>query len=328
MRTHLKSSVPTGILLAAALGLFCSVQAASAAPNVKTFATAKDAAEAYTAACEQQDTAALAAILGPDGNELINSGDEVQDRRRRERFAAMAKEGLDVRPDPVETGRFLMYVGKQEWPLPIPIVQTKDGFEFDASAGKAEILVRRVGRNELSAIEFLREFVNAELEFAYGDANQNEVRDYAQHIRSNPGKHDGLYWEAAEGQPGGPLGEFMARAQGEGYEVPETDQPFTYRGYVFRILQGQGPNASDGARDYIVRGDMIGGFAMVAYPAEYGASGVKTFVVNQTGVVYERDLGEKTRTIGATMKAYNPGKNWAPSPREEPGDEQAAPAKP
>ncbi|HMD33188.1 MAG TPA: DUF2950 domain-containing protein [Candidatus Acidoferrales bacterium] len=323
MNMNIPRAVRQILLACAVLAVLCGARSTGGTPvpAAKTFATPQEAAKAWAAACEQQDTAALVSLLGPESQDLINSGDDARDKARRERFAGMAKEAIDVRPDPAHTGRYLIYVGKQEWPMPIPIVQTKDGYEFDVAAGKAEIIVRRVGRNELSAIEFLREFVNAELEFAYSDLNQNGMRDYSQQIRSTPGKHDGLYWEAEEGQPESPLAAMIERVQDEGYQVPEKDQPFSYRGYVFRILKAQGPNAPDGAREYVVRGDMIGGFAMVAYPEEYGVTGVKTFVVNQSGVVRERDLGAQTKTIGAAMKMYNPGKAWNESPKEDSSEE-------
>jgi hypothetical protein len=294
-----------------------------AASTQKTFPTPQDAADAYLAACAAQDAAALGEILGPGGDELIHSGDDAQDQRRRERFATLAKESMEVKTDPADLERYVIYVGPRGWPLPIPIVKTKDAYRFDTAAGKDEILARRVGRNELDAIAFLRSFVQAQIDYAYSDANGNGMRDYAQTLVSHPGQRDGLYWEPKEGEAPSSVDDFVQTAVAEGYTVPEPGEPFDYHGYRFRLLTQQGKNAPGGARDYIVRGDMIGGFAMIATPLEYGSSGVKTFLVNQDGVVWEKDLGAKTKSYSAGTKAYDPDKTWMESPKEE--EEAAAP---
>jgi hypothetical protein len=311
------------IFLLAAVFLVAGIAATAAKPAAvptkaavaqTVFASPEEAAKAFVAACEKQDTAALVSLLGPGSEDLIVSGDETQDAGRMDRFAAMAKESLAVKTDPVDLGRYVVYVGPRNWPLPIPIVKVKDSYRFDSAAAKDEILARRVGRNELNAIAFLRGFVQAEIDFAYSDANKNGLRDYAQTLISEPGKRDGLYWEPKEDDPISPAADFVEQ---EGYTLPGPNEPFTYHGYSFKILKGQGKDAAGGARDYLVRGDMIGGFAMVATPTEYAVSGVKTFLVNQDGVVWEKDLGARTKAFGATAKLYDPDRSWVESPVEE-----------
>jgi Protein of unknown function (DUF2950) len=289
------------------------------------FPSPEEAAKAFAAACEKQDAAALVSLLGPGGEDLFNSGDETQDSRRMDRFAAMAKESLEVKTDPVDLERYVVYVGPRGWPLPIPIVKVKDSYRFDAAAARGEILARRVGRNELDAIASLRGFVQAEIDYAYSDVNKNGLREYAQTLVSTPGKHDGLYWEPKEKEPISPATDFVEQALSEGYTLPGPNESFTYHGYVFKILKAQGKNAAGGARDYVVRGDMIGGFAMVATPAEYAVSGVKTFLVNQDGVVWEKDLEANTKSFAATVKLYDPDKSWTESPVEETSDSDAKP---
>jgi hypothetical protein len=313
------------ILILAAFLLF-STPSSFAAAGQKTFASPQEAAKAFADACEKQDTATLVSLLGPGGEELINSGDEQQDTRRRERFATLAKESTEVRPDPYYPERFLVYVGKRNWPLPIPIVKKGDAYGFDPAVARTEILARRVGHNELDAIEFLHGFVRLEIEYAYSDSNHNGMRDYAQSLVSTPGQQDGLYWEAQEGQPASPAADFVADILSYGYELPAPGESMLFHGYVFKILKAQGSHAAGGARDYVVTDVMIGGFAMIAYPAEYAASGVKTFIVNLDDVVWEKDLGAKTTALASATKAYDPGSGWVESPREEP--EKPADTKP
>jgi Protein of unknown function (DUF2950) len=300
---------------------------AIAKPKQKTFASPDDLATAYVTACEQQDTAALRALLGPGSEELINSGDETQDQRRRERFSTMAKEVMQVRPDPYNLDRFLIYVGERQWPLPIPIVKDGNAFRFDTAAAKTEILARRVGRNELDAIAFLREIVQAQIDFAYADQKEFGIREYAQNIISNSDKHNGLYWDAKDGEPASPLADAINKAVSQGYELPQPGEPFLYHGYIFRVLLAQGPNAPGGARDYVLQDKMMGGFAAVAYPVEYGTTGVKTFLVNQDGTVQEKDLGANSNKLADSIKTYNPDKTWSEAPREE-TEAEAKPTKP
>ncbi len=325
MNTHQIKIFLLAIIVSATAVLSSAAQTTKSKADQKVFASPQEAANAYLAACEKQDTAALISLLGPGSEVLISSGDDTQDTRRRERFVAMAKEELEVKPDPAALERYLIYVGKRDWPLPIPIVKVKDSYRFDTSAAQQEILARRVGRNELDAIAFLRGFVQAEIDYAYSDVNKNGLRDYAQSLVSEEGKHDGLFWVPKEDEAISPVADFVDQAQAEGYTLPAPGEPFAYHGYVFKILKSQGPNASGGARDYVVRGDMIGGFAMVATPAEYALSGVKSFLVNQDGVVWEKDLATKTKAFGSTVKAYDPDKTWTESPREEAETENAKP---
>jgi hypothetical protein len=287
---------------------------AHAAQAPKVFSTPEDAARALVEACERHDTAALADILGPAATDLITSGDPVQDKARLDRFVRRAKEALRVEPDAFHVGRLVINAGNDNWPAPLPIVKTADGYRFDTEGAKAEILARRVGRNELNAIAALRDFVEAELEFAYADSNQNGIHDYARQILSDPGQHNGLYWEVKDGEPPSPLARVVGRVTAEGYDLPKPGEAVVYHGYAFRVLQAQGRHATSGARDYVIRGVMIGGFALVAYPVEYGVSGVKTFVVNQDGVVWEKDLGSRTMAIASAIRRYNPDETWKPSP--------------
>ncbi len=307
----LLARVVLGVALVAIL-----VSPARAAQVPTIFSTPEDAAKALVEACERHDTAALTAILGPDAGDLLNSGDPVQDTARLDRFVRRAQEGLRVEPDPFAAGRLVIIVGKDRWPVPLPIVKASDGYRFDAGAAKAEILARRVGRNELAAIAALRDFVAAELEYAYTDSDKNGIHDYAQQILSDPGQRNGLYWEVKDGEPPSPLARIVGRVTAEGYELPQPGEPVMYHGYAFRVLKAQGRHVTDGARDYVVRGLMIGGFALVAYPVDYGVSGVKTFVVNQGGVVWEKDLGPRTTAVASAIRRYNPDATWKLSPLE------------
>ena len=300
-----------GLALAAILS-----SPALAAQGPKIFSTPEDAATALVEACERHDTVALTAILGPDAGDLLNSGDPVQDTARLDRFVRRAKEGLLVEPDPFGAGRLVIVTGKDRWPVPVPIVKASNGYRFDAGAAKAEILARRVGRNELDAIAALHDFVAAELEYAYTDPDRNGIHDYAQQILSDAGQRNGLYWEGKDGEPPSPLARVVGRVTAEGYELPKPGTPVVYHGYAFRVLRAQGRRVTGGARDYVVRGLMIGGFALLAYPVDYGVSGVKTFVVNHDGVVWEKDLGPRTMAIASAIRRYSPDATWKPSPRE------------
>lgn len=308
-------------LLAALLG------PALAASPPKVFPTADDAAKALVDASERHDTAALAAILGSDGDELISSGDPVQDRARRERFVQRAREGLRVAPDPFRPGRLVISVGKDGWPMALPLIAVSGGYRFDAASAKLEILARRIGRNELGALATLRALVAAQLEYAYADLNRNGVHDYARQIWSDPGQRNGLYWATKEDEPASPLARVVERSTAEGYEGNAQDGSMTYHGYVFRTLEAQGARAPGGARDYAVRNLMLGGFAFVAYPVEYGVSGIKTFVVNHEGVVWERDLGARTAAVASTMRKYDPGKLWKLAPVEPASEARSDPSR-
>src|SRR5438874_3440694 len=264
---------------------------ASATPpaNQKQFASAKEAADALVQAAASFDTAALKEILGPESEDLVASEDPVQDKNRAVAFAEKAKEksSLEQKGD-----HAIMEVGKDDFPLPIPVVKRKSKWVFDTKVGREEILNRRIGANELDAIQICHGFVEAQEEYAQEKHDDTKVNQYAQRIISTPGKHDGLAWQNPDGTWGGPVGEGIAKALEQGYSNPSQPQP--YHGYYFKVLKGQGPAAPMGEMDFVVGGAMIGGFALAAAPAEYRVTGVMTFIVGPDGVVYEKDLGPDT----------------------------------
>jgi hypothetical protein len=275
----------------------------------KTFKSPEEAVKSLTDAAKSNDTKEMLAIFGPAGKEIISSGDEVADKAGRERFVKACEEMSKLEKE--TDNKVTLVVGKDEWPFPIPIVKKGETWVFDTLAGKEELLNRTIGRNELHAIQTCLAMVDAQREYAMKDRDSDKVREYAQKFRSTKGKKDGLYWEAKEGEEQSPLGPIAAQAVREGYTGKKTgDKPVPYHGYFYRILKAQGKNAPDGAYDYVVSGKMIGGFALVAYPAEYGVSGVMTFIVNHDGVVYEKDLGKETGKIASAMTKYDPDKTW------------------
>ena len=281
---------------------------AQAAPQSgqKVFATAKEAAGALVQAAKAYDVAALKDILGPDSEDLVSSQDPVQDKNRAAAFAAKAEERTDVAVDPKDPKRATLSVGDDGWPLPIPIVRSGSGWVFDTRAGKQEILLRRIGSNELDAIQICRGYVEAQQQYSLEKHDGSEVNQYAQRIISTPGKQDGLAWQNPDGGIGGPIGEGIAKALEQGY----TNRSQPYHGYFFKILKGQGPAAPLGRMDFVVNGAMIGGFALAAAPAEYRVTGVKTFIVSYEGIVYQKDLGPNTLEAFKTMELYNPDKTW------------------
>jgi len=272
----------------------------------KTFATAQEAANALVSAAEAFDRAALKAILGPEADYLVAPGEPAQDQATAKAFAAKAREKLAVVADPKHSNRATLIVGDQDWPLPIPIVRKDGKWRFDSEAGRDEILYRTIGRNELDAIEICRGYVEAQQAYALEKHEGASVNQYAQHIIATPGKRDGLAWKNPDGTWGGPVGENIARAIEQGY----TDKALPYHGYLFKTLTGQGPAAPHGEMDFVVKGVMIGGFALVAAPAEYLVTGVKTFIVSHDGVVYEKDLGDQTLSVAKAMQRFNPDKTW------------------
>jgi hypothetical protein len=271
----------------------------------RQFATPEEAAAAVVAAAEQFNVPELKAILGREGEALVSSKDTVADRNRATAFAAQAREHLRLEFDSTRTSAVL-YVGAGDWPMPIPIVEEGGRWYFDAPSGAEEILRRRIGQNELDAITLCQGYVTAQREYAQVRHDGALVNQYAQHAISTPGKQDGLAWRAADGTWQGPVGEEVAGYISEGYS--KRTQPF--HGYYFKILKGQGPAAPLGAMDFVVEGAMIGGFALVAAPADYGVSGIQTFIVGWEGVVYQKDLGEKTLDVFRTMQLYNPDSTW------------------
>src|SRR5271169_1277194 len=268
-------------------------QGAAIAASVKQidFASPDQAVDALVAAARAGKTAELVKILGPDGRKLVFSGDPVADKEGRANFAARFDEAHKLQLEGGDKASFS--IGKEEWPFPIPIVLKGERWRFDTKAGADEILARRIGRNELNTIEVSRAYVDAQHEYATTHASGSPYMEYAQKFMSTTGKHDGLYWPVAEGETPSPMGLLVARARAEGYGGKR--EP--YHGYYYKILTKQGANARDGAYDYMVRHHMIGGFALVAFPAKYGDAGVMTFLVNQDGIVYQKDLGPKTAEI-------------------------------
>jgi hypothetical protein len=275
----------------------------------RTFATAEEAATALVAAAERFDVPELKAILGPEGEPLVASADTVADRNTAAAFAAQAREQQRLEFDSSRTSAVLI-VGPQEWPSPIPIVEQDGRWFFDAAAGAEEILRRRIGQNELDAITVCRGYVEAQREYALERHDGSLLNQYAQRIISTPGRQDGLAWQTADGTWEGPVGENIARFITEGY----TDRSQPFHGYYYKVLKGQGPDAPLGEMDFLVEGAMIGGFALVAAPAEYGVTGIQTFIVSWEGTVYQKDLGDTTLETFRTLELYNPDSTWTPVP--------------
>jgi hypothetical protein len=273
-----------------------------AAKAQQTFSSPDEAASALASAVKSGAKRDLLKVLGANGEDIIDSGDEVADKESREKFLAAYDARHSVKVDGKKASLIL---GADDFPFPVPLIHTKTGWEFDTDSGRDEILYRRIGRNELDTIQIILAFVDAENEYADKDRGDG-VGTYAQRIVSSPGKKDGLYWPSDNNDS--PLGELAAEANAEGYKAGSGPQP--YHGYYYRILTQQGTSAPGGALNYIVKGKMIGGFALVAYPADYGNSGVMTFIVNHAGTVYQKDLGEHTETIVKTMTSFDPDKSW------------------
>jgi Protein of unknown function (DUF2950) len=282
---------------------------AAAAPqsNQKQFDTPKQAADALAQAAANFDVAAAKEILGPDSDDIISSEDSVQDKNRAAEFAAKAKEKTAIDVDKKNPSRAIVLVGNDNFPFAIPLVKQKGKWSFDTKTGREEVLNRRVGANELNAIEICRGFVDAQHEYAMEKHDGAKVNQYAQRVISTPGKHDGLAWQNPDGTWGGPIGEEVAMALQEGYSA-QGGKP--YHGYYFKVLKGQGPAAPLGEMDFMVGGAMIGGFALAAAPAEYKVTGVMTFMVGPDGVVYEKNLGPDTLKTFQSMDKYNPDKTW------------------
>lgn len=295
------------VLLILALG--GTALAASAKKRQKSFTTPEEAVKSLVEAVQTHNEGELAAILGPGSGKLISSGDPVEDRQGRERFIKRYEE-----KNLIETqgpGRAILSIGTADYPFPIPLVKKGQKWVFDTRAGRQEILNRRIGRNELEVMDVLHAYVDAQREYAAKDHDGNGVLEFAQRLNSTPGKHDGLYWDAGEGEEESPFGPLAARADCQGYGPQfKSAQPEPFHGYYFKVLTAQGNDAEGGAFDYVVNGKMVLGFAMVAYPAKYRASGVMTFVVNQNGVIYQKDLGKETARLATAMKAYNPDPGW------------------
>lgn len=297
-RAAFKMLLPFAVVLASA--------GAAEAAKQETYPSPQAAVDALIAAVKADDIKAIVRVLGPDGRELASSGDPVADAAMRETFISAYDDAHEIHD---HGDRATLILGKDAYPFPIPLAAQANAWRFDTAAGAEEILDRRIGENELSVVEVMRAYVDAQREYAEVDRDGHGVQ-YARRILSRPGFTDGLYWPTEEGEPESPLGPLIADARAEGYSAKPGHRRAPYHGYVFRVLTAQGKNADGGARDYIVRGRMIGGFGLIAAPAEYGNSGVKTFIVNQDGRIFEKDLGDSTSRLAQRMDSFNPDDTW------------------
>jgi hypothetical protein len=303
VRTIHRTLVLLSALLLLAVGATPGT-AASTAKAPRTFASPDEAVKTLAQAVREGDSTRLLAILGPGSREIISSGDPVADKSGRERFITLYDEKVAI--EGAESGRAIISLGNEGFPFPIPVVKKGSTWRFDARAGRDELLTRRIGRNELEVMDVMRAYVDAQRDYASKDRNGDGVTEFARKIRSTPGTMDGLYWQTKEGEEESPLGPLAAQAVKEGYSKENT----AFHGYYFKILTAQGKAADGGAFDYLVNGRMILGFAMVAYPAQYGASGIMTFIVNQKGIVYQKNLGKDSAKIATSMKLFNPDSSW------------------
>jgi len=285
---------------------------ASTPGSGKSFDTPEQAASALVAAADKFDVLQLIKIFGPAGEDIVLTGEFPLDRQRAADFAAEAREKQHVSLDPKGGNRAHLLVGNESWPFPVPIVKRANKWFFDVKAGRQEILYRRIGYNELDAIRICHVYVEAQEEYSFKPPEGYAVNQYAQRIMSTPGKQDGLVWRNPDDGWGGPLAEEVAHAIEQGYRSGA--EP--YHGYFFKVLKGQGPAAPLGEMDYVVEGVMIGGFALAAAPAEYGVTGIKTFIVSDDGVVYQKDFGPASLEQFQTMELFNPDKSWAPVPEQ------------
>jgi hypothetical protein len=309
---HLPGLAAAVILLTGCLPTRCEAQQA----GQKTFSSPEEASQALAAAAQSNDEKAMMEILGPAGKQLVSSGDDAEDAQNRANFAQRYQEMHRLLKEP--DGTTTLYIGAENWPTPIPLVNSGKAWYFDTEAGKKEILFRRIGRNELSAISVCEQLATAEKEY-----HSTQHDEYARRIFSKQG-HDGLYWKTSEGEPPSPIGPLVASAVAEGYAEGQGGPPVPYRGYYFRILKRQGKSAPGGAKSYIVNDKMTEGFAVVAYPAEYRSSGVMTFIVGEDGAVYQKDLGKNTAAVAKAMKEYDPNSSWqkAEDDQEQAGTDQ------
>lgn len=295
------------LLLIATLALLLPGAGRAAEPKQKSFPSPEDAVGALMAAAKANDEKALLAIFGPDGKSLVQSGDPVQDRQGREWFVAAYQEKHALTG---EGDSRTLEVGNNDWPFPVPLVKAGDAWRFDSAQGNEELLNRRIGKNELDTIQVLLALVDAQREYASVDRDGDGLLEYAQKFGSDKGKKNGLYWRPAAGEPESPLGPLVADAVQEGYRK-QGSKPVPYHGYYYKILKAQGKDAQGGAYSYLAKGKMIGGFAILAYPAQYGASGVMTFLVNHDGVVFQKDLGADTAAAAPKITKFNPDQTWS-----------------
>jgi len=298
-------------VLAAPPSPAATVPAETESVEAQGFPTPDDAAKALLEAARSEDRNQIIAVFGSHDAELLSSGDEVDDKSNRSNFVTLAQEKMAA--EKIGENRAIVHVGNTDWSFPIPLVKNGDSWQFDAEQGRQEILNRRIGRNELSVLGVMRGYLEAQFDYANSDRDGDGVSEYAQKLHSESGKFDGLFWETEERQPQSPLGPLIAEARAEGYKVKgATEKSSPYHGYYYRILTRQGSNVPGGKYDYVINGNMIAGFALVAFPAQYGSSGIMTFVVNHQGKIYQKDLGPKTAEIVEKMKEYNPDSTWEP----------------
>jgi hypothetical protein len=302
-------------MLAAVLVLMGGLTVSSMAWAQKVFSSPAQASDALFMAAQRNDAQAMLEILGPEGRKIVSSGDPTEDADDRANFVRRYQEMHRLMKEP--DGMTTLYVGARNWPMPIPLVGSGTTWHFDTAAAKREILYRRVGQNELSTIRVCQELAAAQKEY------HSEQARYADKIFSEEGRHDGLYWKTTAGQPQSPIGPLIAAATAQGY-VPQAGPATPYHGYYYRVLTAQGSSAPGGAKSYLVDGKMTGGFAFLAYPAQYRSSGVMSFLVSENGAVYEKDLGKATVTLAEAMQAYDPDPSWRPS---EDAQEKAAAAR-
>ncbi len=296
------------LVLAAAGAVMLQVPGVAATPDGKGFPSADAAAQALVMAAKNDDVAGLIEILGPSAKSIVTTGDPVADRKSRHTFAARAAQKMSLVSNHGSQTAKTLLAGKDGWPLPIPIVEKNGQWYFDTAEGKQEILARRIGGNELDAIEVCRGFVEAQSEYAEQNRTADNAPVYAQKIISSPGEHDGLYWASSGENDESPIGEIVARAIAEGY----TNKHDPYHGYYFRVLKIQGPHASGGEMNYLENSLMTKGFALIAWPSNYASTGIMTFVVDKTGIVYQKDLGSRTAEIAGAYTAYDPDQTWTP----------------
>ena len=309
-------AIAVAIIVAGCFAARCMAQQA----GQKTFPSAGDACKALVQAVQNNDEKAMLEILGPDGKQIVSSGDESEDAENRAEFVQRFLEMHRMVKEP--DGTTTMYMGAENWPMPIPIANNGKTWYFDTAAAKKEILYRRIGRNEISTIRVSQELVAAEKEY-YSTHNH----EYAAKFFSDEGQQNGLYWKVPDGQQPSPIGPLVASAVAEGYTPGHNNgaSPTPYRGYYYRILERQGPGAPGGSQSYVVEGKMTAGFAFLAYPAEYRSSGVMTFIVGPDGIVYRKDLGSNTATVAKSIKSYNPDSTWK---KDEDQQEETAAAQP
>ena len=306
--TKADSWMDRGRLAGLLIVLLISTQAVA---DQRLFDTPEAAAQALIDAAVADDGEALQAVLGPNADEL-SSGDPVQDTLEREAFVEDAVAAAGIEQQEGIDDRAVLVVGEDDWPFPIPLVREASGWRFDTEAGLDEVYARRIGRNELRAIAVAEAYAQAQFEYAAVDWDGDGVREFTRRFKSTSGRHDGLYWPAAEGEPESPLGPQVAAAAADGYRKSEDGSLVPYHGYYYRMLDGQGPNAPGGAMSYVKEDRMSEGFGLIAYPAEYGNSGIMTFVVNQQGIVFEKNLGEQTVETAATITEFDPDRSWDP----------------